>query len=1335
MEALALTGVPAMTVGTFQMTDTALARAVTMAGDLTVTTLLDLDCVAAATTLTMAGNDILGGATIDLTDGGGAACTIATAASITAGTIDITADGTGNSGITQTATGTITASGTITLDGDASGRLTAFATGSGIVGTNLTITLGIVNVTNAPLDLSGNLTIGAAGATLTTTTAAIGIGGNMTVGLGTFNPGGGGAAGTLTFDGTADQTIDFINVTLDSTDAVVIGNSGGAICSFGDSTPGATTIPGNLTVNAGAIGKVINGALAVTNDTLLNGKLTTVANQITLTDTLNNSTIIGASGELEATGAANIIFDNATAVTINNSAGGIIDLAQTSTLRTDTVTTITTGAGGVTIGAFDDSNLSNENLTFNGTGTVKFLVSFGLDLTVGGVLTFGTGVTVISAGGFNTTNDVITIQGTLTLDTNQTITLNGGNALTVQGLLTVQGVTVTIADGGAGGEQTLNLTGGFSINSELVNTADGDITINVGASTTCTVGDKLTLSGVAGNRLLLTSDTLGTQFNLVVNSGGTLDFEWVAIRDCNLTNNGTVSIVAYDDSVVNATGNTGWPTGAFSTPVPQGSSAITTFTTTAISNASSGNDSQTYNMDVAIDATAQTTAQVTSASQATIGATVAGSATSTWDDGDTPTLANSPLGAYSVYMDPAAAQSDFGLYIIVSDFTVNLSKVIFLASNGDAPTSGTDKVFTSFVIDWTDDGDANSTIELRFSTNGALTNLSDVLNPANTTQITTVPASTDANDGSFTWDTSGLATEAGTTFFIYSISSPSGPAASFAVSKGVTLKGIDYVSPEDTGITVDTASTDPAVITAHTTYTVQWTDWDTATGDIDVYASQAVYTTPAAVLAATALTDDATKAIEIQTNVAPAAADTSSWDLSSGPVAVGAYFIYAIADDPNDATFDTLVTSTGKVTVKHSPFFFTDAVTIPTTADSGVTATTPDPITLTWKGADFDQVGTVGIFFALSTTVIANPDNFDTTAEIIANAVEASASDSAAVLQQVTALTGNDALPEESTGFSIWNYYDTTVVTNVPPGEYIVWITISEPAGGAQAFKQSANNVTISHSANIQLDLPLSSAGAETVSNKFFTIAWTDVDSDESATVDLFYSKSDLRAQGGVGGTLTTSQIGTAKGFTKITTTAVGEDPDGASDRSLFDLAGVPTEPINDSQTYFLYALISPTANTSYQAGYQSGGIISQKAASIAVTTPAGADQTTLNYNVQWLEEWADPTVTLTVDLYFDTVNTKVLGDLDDGLGTGNAPAGIIEQGIALDTDTSGVRTGVNSAIWDDIVLTSTTAATGGTSTTLIDTSGDSPLSTTVGNDYYIGRRHWSLSSGGLVVW
>ena len=315
------------------------------------------------------------------------------------------------------------------------------------------------------------------------------------------------------------------------------------------------------------------------------------------------------------------------------------------------------------------------------------------------------------------------------------------------------------------------------------------------------------------------------------------------------------------------------------------------------------------------------------------------------------------------------------------------------------------------------------------------------------------------------------------------------------------------------------------------------------------------------------------------------------------------------------------------------------------------------------------------------------------------------------------AILVNSEAEDAGAGFLGWNYYDTGILTAA--GEYKIWAVITN-ASADKAFKGSAGTVTISHRPNIQIDVPTAGAST-TASDKFIMTEWTDVDYDQSTPINLFFGTTDL-VGGATGGTLSATQVIQTATFTKFTTTSIAEDTDDATDRFLTDLST-----LDDSLTYYIFGLIDADGDGTYEAGHQSGRLIVNHGSFISVTEPATDDFTTLSFTVNWNEQWGDNTnVPASVDLFFGSVKTRALADLDDTLGTGNTPTGIIEIDVPLSTDaTTGEVLGTNTREWDDIVITSTTPAdaAGGSTTVLIDTSPDSPLLTTLPAKYFVNRR------------
>ena len=240
------------------------------------------------------------------------------------------------------------------------------------------------------------------------------------------------------------------------------------------------------------------------------------------------------------------------------------------------------------------------------------------------------------------------------------------------------------------------------------------------------------------------------------------------------------------------------------------------------------------------------------------------------------------------------------------------------------------------------------------------------------------------------------------------------------------------------------------------------------------------------------------------------------------------------------------------------------------------------------------------------------------------------------------------------------------------------------------------------------------------------------MDYDDDGEIDIYFSTTD-QLGGTTGGELTSvADRSAVLNFTKVTTSStVNENDDDKTDRYAIDLAGVSSTKISDGDAYYFYALMDVDDDGTPDAGYQSGQIVVEHQTSISITSPATDVMTTTDYTISWLQKWDDEdTVSMDVDLYYDTTKTKTLSTLDDNIGSTNAPSGIIELDVAMDGSDDGSRYDDSiSTVWDDIVVTDTDGAdqnASATTTVFFDTD----LSG-AGDDYYNGRR-FVVTAGGL---
>ena len=1348
---------PSFTVKNLSITDTGTdggSRKLTMLGSLSVTGSASINSVSNPAELNLNGNPLTGGGSISITSGSHPSKVLAVG-SIEIGNLTIDSAAGQLAALTQTA-GDKFEAGTVNVITRSSGSA-ELETSSTLAGGELSVSMKLsalelrsiagsgspkLNTNNVSVEIDGDLRLIKEGGNplLTVGSGNIDVAGHLELtGNGTSLQLQSGSE--LVLDGIQDQSVDLTNVDLQASDVRLrISNneteSGQALATI--ILPDNFEIGGGLTVDRFAKAMLMSKenesnsqfTLAVSKAVNINGQLTTAETSIDFLDNNDDGVLIGPLGELAVTSNATIKLPKGQ---LDNSAGGIValstmsilEIAQDSDFKTNDNHVISTTLGKV---------VGNYNRQFTGSGSVQLLQGLKdnfptIPLVPVSIVSGDTVEMIFGEDSLISTEHAnVNLNGQVTVGKNTDVELWAGRPITFGSLSTEGNGDVNIYGKGDpdDGGSILRINGDVDLgtdinvgNGEAVN--GGNIHIQFANESRIINNGTFKIEGFPGsndgtdrsNRLLISAQSINQQ--LTMENHGRLDWEWAAVRGMIYDSVSTGSVeFGFSDSVVNATGNVGWPDEKFATPVDQGSSAITDFSTKPIST-DNKKDSQLYNFYATSKSDLNESIDLFESGSTKDGVYVfaqnldGNSSLAKWDETDPQALSEVAMGRYYVYLDPLGA--DANSYIIVSDHTVNISKIVFLPGGNDQPTSGSDVAYTSFRVDWTDDGNANATVELRYA-NGlpSLQNLSAVNDQ--TTLITKVSSAKDGTDGSYVWDTSGLATNDGATYYIYGIYYESSKA-SYSVSKGVKLKNVHFKDlPAGIKTEVDTASNTDVI--DHKNYLINWSDWNASVGTMDIYVSQQSFKSVAEIRSASTAessTNDLTRAVVIASDLDPAGPDQVSWNLTSGfgisnslAVPEGDYYVYAVAEDINDDTkYSKLVTAEGQIKVKHNPFFYPTEVKVTSKVNSGP-AEGPESISVSWKGGDWDDTKTskVGIFYALKSAVDASPTNFSDAELLRANATEAVALDPDGVAVPTSQLTGLNL--DQQYGFREWDYYAPEVVASLAEGEYVVWVVL-EDADGDSVSKRSANTVTISHKSSIRIDDPIPVSITRTP-NPYYTIMWTDVDNDQSALVDLYYSNVDLRGQNGVGGELTLQQsFDVATSFTKINNNPLAEDKDGDGDRYLFHLVGRSGAPIYDSQTYYIYALIDADGDQQPEAGYQSGGLIPERQSSILVTQPSGVDEASSQYMVEWMESWTDPLIDVNVDLYFSSKKTLSLSELELSLENESAATGIIARDLPLNQTSDGLMAGQNSAIWDDLVIQMGRPTGEGSSTNLTDSN------------------------------
>ena len=576
----------------------------------------------------------------------------------------------------------------------------------------------------------------------------------------------------LILDSQGTQNINLTNVNLAAAGATL------RVRNNADVAPATITVPvisgseyfigGNLVVEKDAsiaLTGTAGSAFVIDQNVSLRGQLTIDSVDIAFNDTNNSGVVIGQSGYLVMTSPNRIILVNGK---LNNQLGGSVDLAADSTLELGKHTTIQTGNGGTSLGIIDGSH----RMMLTGEGNVYLQNGF-IANDSSKLITSSPSVVVELAGTLDSAEAPITFNGPVEMVGSTTINLTADNPITFEGELTsASGATLTVDNNGSI-PGSLAFRGNVTLNGDLITgTTNVSPKILVGSDTTFTSNANLVIAGSTVDRLLLSCEADGKEFNLVNN--GNLDFAWVAVRGTAYSGSGSISF-NLDDSVVNATGNKEWPVGTFASPLAQRTGIIENFGTQPISATSEGiSDGQDYNFYL------DEKSDLSNNDQLRDSVLFAQAApTAAWTKATKPVA----FGKYHLYLEPQGV--DQGEYVIVADSPVNIIPVAFLPGENDQPTTGKDTTETEFEINWTDNGKTGSQIELRYADKPNYQDLAEI--KAHSVFIAEIQADQDSTDGHYSWNTAKLATDLGTEYYIYAIYSEGG-SSFFDVSEAVVIR-------------------------------------------------------------------------------------------------------------------------------------------------------------------------------------------------------------------------------------------------------------------------------------------------------------------------------------------------------------------------------------------------------------------------------------------------------------------------------------------------------------------------------------------------------------------
>ncbi len=374
-----------------------------------------------------------------------------------------------------------------------------------------------------------------------------------------------GSALSLTINGTANWT---------NTNTTNVGNGGITINSGGNITgtsAGILTTTGNLTVNANTTstavavrmqttgGQTISGTgslgnLAINSTTTNNGNLT-VTTALSGTSALTNGSnatlnIGGTSGltTLTATAAGNAVNYYGAAQTVKATTYSNLTLSGSGTKTTTgaTVNGVLSMQGTATVSAapaYGTAATLQYNTATARTAGVEWVSPY---TATGGIVIAGTGV--ISMNSAETVNAPLAINSGASLDVstnNYALTLSG--SWTNNGTFNARAGTVTF--NGTTGQGISGATTWYNLS-----VTGGGRTVSFQSGALQTVSNAITLTGAAGNLLVLAPSTAGSAW--LLHAPATQSISYVSASYSNAS--GGTAVAANNGTNTNGGNNTNW---------------------------------------------------------------------------------------------------------------------------------------------------------------------------------------------------------------------------------------------------------------------------------------------------------------------------------------------------------------------------------------------------------------------------------------------------------------------------------------------------------------------------------------------------------------------------------------------------------------------------------------------------------------------------------------------------------------------------------------------------------------------------------------------------------
>lgn len=356
-------------------------------------------------------------------------------------------------------------------------------------------------------------------------------------------------------EGTFDLNGFALSVTAGATEKIVVETGGnlqlqGGETITGDSASYPQLDSGSTVTYDGTVGSytlknytyhhlTINGSGATFNpaaNEILGGNLTVTAGILDVNDltlAINGNTVI--NGGTMKSGTNTITFGDAGADSVTISNGGLEiesdvpgnDIVKNASTWTNSGGTITYNAATGIVGVVLSGLAPYYNLTINSSGSTYSLQAL---TDVDGNLTITAGTLDVGNGG------------------NFNMTVGGNWANT--GTFTARSGTVTFDTAGT----TTTLSGNTTFYNLSCTTANKPLTFTTGS--TQTISGALTLTGTAGNLILLRSTITDSAWNLTVN--GTSSVDYVNVRDSNAGGGNAITHAVSPSRSVNLANNTNW---------------------------------------------------------------------------------------------------------------------------------------------------------------------------------------------------------------------------------------------------------------------------------------------------------------------------------------------------------------------------------------------------------------------------------------------------------------------------------------------------------------------------------------------------------------------------------------------------------------------------------------------------------------------------------------------------------------------------------------------------------------------------------------------------------